>query len=36
MNHDYIGSFWQCQMNQKPGTYVTMCKDQFMFVSVPE
>ena len=18
MNHDYIGSFWQCQMSQKP------------------
>ena len=24
MNHDYIGSFWQCQMSQKakdPGSY---------------
>ena len=22
MNHDYIGSFWQCQMSQKPEMYL--------------
>ena len=25
MNHDYIGSFWQCQMNQKAQKHQTKC-----------